>query len=202
MAFGLARHPLRCATRGRAAVPGPAAGEECLSVNVLRPASASRRRLGRPVMVFIHADHRRGSRPDPGGRGAAGAHAGCQPGHLLPDPGDRRGFPARAAARRLPSRDRAPGAADHRHQRAGGVAVPGPGGHPAEVADAYRGHLRPRPGEPARRDALRLREPAGETVVVGLRRGFRVLVSEPADRRLPLPGRAGLYVPVRPGPAA
>ncbi|MBC7441018.1 MAG: carboxylesterase/lipase family protein [Ramlibacter sp.] len=34
--------------------PGVPASEDCLSVNVLRPAAPSRKQLGRPVMVFIH----------------------------------------------------------------------------------------------------------------------------------------------------
>ena len=51
--FGhVAPQPYKSQFKG--AGPRVPAGEDCLTINVLRPASASRKRVGRPVMVFIH----------------------------------------------------------------------------------------------------------------------------------------------------
>lgn len=52
-AFGrIAPQPYKGQFKG--AGPKVPAGEDCLTINVLRPAAPSRKRLGRPVMVFIH----------------------------------------------------------------------------------------------------------------------------------------------------
>ncbi|TFD31550.1 carboxylesterase/lipase family protein [Cryobacterium cryoconiti] len=57
--------------------PRVPAGEDCLTVNVLRPASSSRKRLGRPVMVFIHGGgYSVGSSQDFTGRGESFVRTG------------------------------------------------------------------------------------------------------------------------------
>jgi para-nitrobenzyl esterase len=54
----------------KGARPAVPAGEDCLTINVLRPVSASRKQLGMPVMVFIHGGgYSVGSSQDFAGRG-------------------------------------------------------------------------------------------------------------------------------------
>ncbi|MCI4656206.1 carboxylesterase/lipase family protein [Cryobacterium zhongshanensis] len=54
----------------RAHGPRSASGEDCLTINVMRPAAVHRRRLGLPVMVFIHGGgYSVGSSQDFTGRG-------------------------------------------------------------------------------------------------------------------------------------
>ena len=61
----------------KGARPSVPAGEDCLTVNVLRPPSASRRQLGRPVMVFIHGGgYSVGSSQDFTGRGESFVRTG------------------------------------------------------------------------------------------------------------------------------
>ena len=61
----------------KGARPRVPAGEDCLTVNVLRPAASSRKRLGRPVMVFIHGGgYSVGSSQDFTGRGESFVRTG------------------------------------------------------------------------------------------------------------------------------
>ena len=92
------------------------------------------------------------------------------PGHVLHGPGGGRRIPARASPRRVPARPCAPGAAHHRHQRSGGLRVPGAAGHSPEVARAHPVAVRGGAAEFPRRNAERLSRASVQAGRVGLRR--------------------------------
>ena len=73
-----------------------------------------------------------------------GAHARGDPGSVLPGTGRRRSPAAAASDGRLPRRLRASRAADHRHERPGGLDLPRAPRHPAPLRHPHRGRPRAR----------------------------------------------------------